>query len=629
MKQDRRFWGARVAFNVALLLSLSSGFATARPVEPNDDNTPGFYTWRGGSGSVTDGDNWDPDDSGPPSGSVPGAKDGVSVDTFDSITLTGNLTVKTAGLFGYFNGVTNDWAHITMAGTVTVGSISARDTTFQENVNCTVGAVSAENVEFDKDVIITGTDPFGPGDSLYISSANHPGSVTEFVAGSSLSATGVTVIDDAGHSFSDPDLTTRAGHLQLDSGVTAIAGPAGTDFPAFKVTANTALVMTGNAQLGINGGSYIIDGDARIGLGLNTVDFVTTSQINITDGGSLTVNGDTAVGFTDAGFSEKAGQGMITVDGVGSDWEAKGDILLGAEADCTGTALIQNGGNLRVSDVTDIRVGAVEDSFGTLTFDKNGGANPSFTFGGSTAELLIGDAGIGHFFVQGGADIQDAGTVILGNQSTGLGDATIKDGSKFTVMGDLIIGLNGKANQPIPDSVLVTNGATLTDDGAKIELGQNPNSTGLLTIDGSDSKVMGTGAANIVIGDQGKGVVVASKWRTIHLAVRFRHFCPRDQCRRDWHHSREWLAKWNAVHSQRHGLADDRRGSQRDWRTRHHRWRSGEHYRHSCHRPGRIIHRHGDDLGGCFPMEQRGHGRRSCRNKRPGCRTIRYRDSHP
>ena len=320
----------------ASLSSMGEAFDLA-PNNPRDDTTPGFYRWRGGDGSVTDGDNWDPDDSGPPGGSVPGTMDGVEVDTFDSITLTGNLNVKNAGLYGFLNGNTNLWGHITMTGTVTTQTgLGARDTTFQQAVNVTAGGVSSENVQFNKAVTINGSDPLGPGDSLYISSTNHPNSLTEFVTGSSLSASGLLFIDDAGHSGNDPDLTTRAGNIQFDSGVTAASGPASGDYPAFKVTALTALLMKGNAILTMDGGSYTVHGDARIGLGQDLVDFATTSQVNVSNGGVFTIEDQTALGFTDANFSTKAGAGAITVDGTGSKWVANGDILFGAEAGCTG-----------------------------------------------------------------------------------------------------------------------------------------------------------------------------------------------------------------------------------------------------------------------------------------------------
>ena len=87
-----------------------------------------------------------------------------------------------------------------------------------------------------------------------------------------------------------------------------------------------------------------------------------------------------------------------------------------------------------------------------------------------------------------------------------MGTGTITgNGSKFTISGNLTIGETGLP--ALGGSLTVEQSAILTINGSNLVLGDQLNSTGVLTIDGANSKVLGTGAAHITIGKQGKGVL--------------------------------------------------------------------------------------------------------------------------
>jgi T5SS/PEP-CTERM-associated repeat protein len=231
-------------------------------------------------------------------------------------------------------------------------------------------------------------------------------------------------------------------------------------------------------------------------------------SMTISSGGQVTSatsppSGDTlgaAVGFG------PNSNGTVLITGANSKWTIDQRLDLGYSSGSTGIVTVQGGGTLEVdSDI--VRVGDAQGSTGTLTFDGTGG-NPTFNFTTANSQLLIGDAGTGNFNVQGGAQISESASVIIGNQAGSTGHATVNGAnSSWTINNSLVIGESG-------DGFLnINNGDTVTvQQGQNVILGDQAGSSGLLVLNGAGSQLIVTQASQgsgsgdaLEIGNHGNG----------------------------------------------------------------------------------------------------------------------------
>jgi outer membrane autotransporter protein len=220
------------------------------------------------------------------------------------------------------------------------------------------------------------------------------------------------------------------------------------------------LVVGGQAQEGTSGyGTLGIMGGGKVVSGINA-----PAQ-------SLAA----AVGFGSDSF------GSVLIDGSGSSWDIKQRLDLGYSAGSTGNVTVENGATLQVEgDI--VRLGNVQGSTGSLTFDGTGGS-PTFNFTTANSELLIGDEGAGNFTVQAGAQITESAEVDIGYQSTGVGNATVQGASSsWTINNSLTVGYSGTGTLSIFNGDKVT-----VQQGENVVLGDQAGSMGVLVLDGAGS----------------------------------------------------------------------------------------------------------------------------------------------
>ncbi|HEY5075308.1 MAG TPA: putative Ig domain-containing protein [Pyrinomonadaceae bacterium] len=476
-------------------------FVLTTPALRADDTTPGVYKWvganrSGGDGDVKVGNNWDPDDTGPPGGSVPGRKDSVLVspvnDSFGThITLSGNLDVGSASIGG-----------ATMMGTVTVvGGLGAGtdshgggDTIFEKSV--TANRIGGGGATFHDAVTASGATNTGLQFDVGSGSNN-------FVPGSSLMVDHALGIGTSGDGLHFPAA------LNFSGGATGIVHQAGQIIPTFNVPSTTAAFVEDGSTFDLSGSGtqFTVDGDLLVGLRFSLpFNLGANAAVNVTDGAKLITTGQTIVGPWFANTQETVnGGGDMTIDGVSSQWLAQGEVIVGGprraagDPGSTGTVTISNGGTLDASG-RNIILGQENGSKGTLTLD--GGTS---TFSG--ASLEIGRHGDGTLEVQNGAST-GLNTTVLGVQSDGSGTILVNGkgtnggpASMVKISGPLTIG--GAST----GTLKVTNGGQMINDQGPAIVGRDQKISGDVTLMGQDSQWTINGTGNVIVGQDGIGSV--------------------------------------------------------------------------------------------------------------------------
>jgi len=491
-------------------------FVLATPTLRADDTTPGVYKWvgpnrRGGDGDVKVGNNWDPDDSGPPGGSVPGRKDSVKVspvnDSFGThITLTGDLDIGSASIAG-----------ATMMGNTVAGGLRAGtdsfgggDTIFEKSV--TANSIGSGGATFKKPVVANSSADIAFGADF---------GTTKFVTGSSLTSSGAMQIVSGSANFSGgatgivnhPDVLSYLG-LPATTAVFIIGGVTDTINPQNSFPA-------GSLSLTDSGTQFTANGDLIVGVGGSFSDASngrtqTAAEVTVSAGAKLiTTNGKTFFGMSFPGDPDQPnGQGILTIDGSGSKWEAHGDIIVGAASPqprgpnvppgppvvATGEISISNGGTLDATG-QNIILGQEMASEGTLTLD---GVGSKFT---GAASLEIGRQGNGTLEVTNGAST-NLNTTILGAQSKGSGTILVNlkganggPASMVRTSGPLTIG--GAST----GTLKVTNGGQMINDQGPAIVGRDQKISGDVTLTGQDSQWTINGTGNVIVGQDGIGSV--------------------------------------------------------------------------------------------------------------------------
>jgi len=298
-----------------------------------------------------------------------------------------------------------------------------------------------------------------------------------------------------------------------------LGGPAGeaasvtVDGSNSKWTSNGAVLIgsSGGAVLTVSNGATV-NVQASMDVGFDATGALGGKMLIESGGKVMSGTGLSAGALAGAVGFESGATGTVTIDGAGSTWDVQQRLNIGLDG--TGTVTVQNGGTLQV-DGDIIRIGRNADGTGTLIFTAAGGTTPTLTFtGGANNQLLIGDQGIGHFFVQGGAQISTTGSVIIGNASTAIGTATLQgQGSSWNITGDVTVGLDGTGTLTVKDgNILKTNGGNIT-------LGENTGSTGTFVVDGAGSGFDMSGGTNgqLTIGVDGAGILQVQNGASVTL----------------------------------------------------------------------------------------------------------------
>lgn len=461
----------------------------------------GVYQWvgpnrEGGSGAINDPNNWDPGESGP-AGVVPGLNDAVIIDSVNNsfgthITLTGDLNVGSAEIFG-----------ATMTGTVTVvGGLTAGsnlfgggDTIFEKSVTATAGAISSGGATFHGAVTASGA--VGSGVQFNVENGSN-----NFVQGSSLTVAHALGIGTIANGLNFPAT------LNFSGGATGIVHQAGELLTGFNLPSTTAAFMEDGSTFNLSGSGtqFTVDGDFLVGLRFSLPPNVgADAAMNVTAGAKLITNGKTIVGPWFANTQETvSGAGVVTIDGASSQWQAKGDIIVGgprrmdSDPGSTGVVNVTNGGSL---DATGQKIVLGEDagSMGDLNISKQGST-------GLSQEITVGSLGTGNLVVTEGGSLHNTGAAVVGEMAGAFGRALITGaGSKWQVDGNLTIGVIGDMDNTATGEVTVSEGAELVAKGSFLTLGGGLNSKGTLTLNGVGSKL--TGTAMLEIGRFGDGTL--------------------------------------------------------------------------------------------------------------------------
>ena len=196
----------------------------------------------------------------------------------------------------------------------------------------------------------------------------------------------------------------------------------------------------------------------------------------------------------------------ITIDGVPSTTNATltvdagtvtttGDLHVGNNA--TGNMNLTANGKV-ASDTG--HIGYNSGANGTVAMD----ANSTWTL---TSNLYVGGSGTGTLTLSDGSSIvSDNGNI--GHEQGSTGTVTLDTNSSWTLNGNLHVGENGTGTLHIKGgSVVTTSGSQLSNLMSSI--GENDKSVGLVTVDGTGSKLScGTYVTNMFsVGESGKGTL--------------------------------------------------------------------------------------------------------------------------
>jgi T5SS/PEP-CTERM-associated repeat protein len=204
--------------------------------------------------------------------------------------------------------------------------------------------------------------------------------------------------------------------------------------------------------------------------------------------GSLTIeSGATATAtYGELGFVSGSA-GTLTVTGTGSSATFSNDLNIAYAG--FGTVNVASGGSLSVgSGGVTVGVGT-NDAVGTLLVQGSG----------STASItgdLDTDGNEGIVFVNNGGNLS-CDNAYLGTGTNSLGDASVLNGARWSVGGDLVIGQYGYG------TLSVESGGMLSVAG-DLDIAQQQNSVGTFIIDGA-STTFTFGDGNPTVGDAGAG----------------------------------------------------------------------------------------------------------------------------
>lgn len=273
-------------------------------------------------------------------------------------------------------------------------------------------------------------------------------SAIRLTVGNAAGSEGKVTVDGAGSSFSTTTGSIRVG----DSGAGTLDILNGGQVTSNMISLGVNAGSTGTVNIDGNGSVLTLTGSASNALG---VGFSGTGILNILNGGTLiTIRSNT--------LANSAGStGIVTVDGVGSTWQASEKLEIGHIG--TGILNIQNGGTVTSGGGGYDVIGVVSGSNGTVNVTGAGSSRTSSTAGG----ISVGFQG------EGALNIFDGGSVSASslNISTfygSTGTVTVAGaGSALSVTGAINVGAGDAGTLTIANQGKV--------DASSVNVG--PNST--------------------------------------------------------------------------------------------------------------------------------------------------------
>lgn len=321
-----------------------------------------------------------------------------------------------------------------------------------------------------------------------------------------------------------------------NNGVPAAGDVADIDTPTASVPSGLPshpVVQVTNAQ----GASVVNVGTTSGGLG----------QVDIYDGGSLTVGDHTRIGQAqsatgivwvrdDASLDNDgnlivgdAGNGTLNVDGQTT---TEGKVIIGNQGGSTGTINV-DGGTMTNRDTLTVGengngtlnvVGGTVDTDGQTVIASRGNSTSSvsltqgarLTTGGN---LTVAEEGVGGLELDDNSSVNVGGNTVIGDRTSARGTATVTGGSSLTSGGDLVVGENGQG------SLLVSGAGSVSNRNGIIADRRGSESSARVTGDGSawtstgDLTVGYGGEGTLQLDRNGRAIVGADGKGNVYLAT--------------------------------------------------------------------------------------------------------------
>lgn len=219
----------------------------------------------------------------------------------------------------------------------------------------------------------------------------------------------------------------------------------------------------------------------------------------ITDGGQVITEGDGFVG------TFQKGDGHVEISGDGSLWDVKGNLNIGNGLPAgpidgvngKGEVIVKDGGELRIGELKELRIGRREGSEGQLTLS---GEDTKLSGGtGLNQGMSIGIDGKGSVLMENGFDLDAEGLVVtLGQNASGAGDMIVKDAGTEVHLSEMTVGKIGQG------SLSILGGAKATlEEGLTIADKSEEELAGKVIVQGENSTLDVKG--DVIVGNEGFG----------------------------------------------------------------------------------------------------------------------------
>ena len=320
-----------------------------------------------------------------------------------------------------------------------------------------------------------------------------------------------------------PGISRFHGGINLNNGETNITHGGMLDTPSqFYIASDgtSQLNITEGGRVSVGGvtsvgwlagshGTVHVDGlGSLLQMGNIFVGYTGTGTMNITDGGQAVNSGIGTVG------NLAGGVGTVNVDGGDSRWDIRlvsAGTAMSIGDNGRGTMNITNGGRVSlVNAAAGIHGGAVighvTNGAGTVNVDGPGS-------GWETGNLAVANLGRGTMNISGGGTVYSTGESTIGVYSAGIGEVNVTGpGSQWDITRSLIVGAAGRGTMNITDGGVVrSHGA----DNGNSFIGTSAAGDGLVYISGAGSLWDNTPDAQystpyMIIGYVGRGRVVVT-----------------------------------------------------------------------------------------------------------------------
>ena len=403
---------------------------------------------------------------------------------------TGVMSITNGGVVSSSNGYLGNAAG--SAGTVTVDGTGS---TWNNSSNLTVANSGSGTLSITNGgaVNVTNTTTVGKLGTINFGGSNGGTLTTGSLYASPSQLSGAGTINTSGI-LSDMDMAFNATH-----GTTQTLNMNGVTVNLTQSsTKNLGAGYLGTGSLSITDGVTVASSGGYLGYGAGSAGTATvdgagskwtnsTLYIGYNGTGVMSITNGGVVSSSNGYLGNAAGSaGTVTVDGTGSTWNNSSNLTVANSG--SGALNITNGGAVNVTNMTTV------GKLGTINF---GGSN-----GGT---LTTGGLYVGASQLFGTGTINTSGIVsdvnLVFNASQGTTQSLTTNGITFNLTQsttkDLGVGYLGSGSLAISDGVSVSS--------AQGYLGYYAGSTGTATIDGANSKWIGTG--NFYAGYNGNGTL--------------------------------------------------------------------------------------------------------------------------